>query len=174
MPIEWYIGMLGLLFTAILTFLIASLFGYVVHRGLHQYWAGRFNKAHMTHHLSLYPPNQFLSDEYRSAGKDDSFRTFLLMAIPLIVLPCLLLLLKFITLGMMITAMVMMGIIGFLHSYLHDAFHIRNHFLERLPLLGKAFENWRRLHYLHHINLQTNFGIFCFWWDRLLKTFWNE
>jgi sterol desaturase/sphingolipid hydroxylase (fatty acid hydroxylase superfamily) len=120
----------------------------------------------MTHHLLLYPPEDYLSDTYRSAGKDDSFRTFLLMAIPLIVLPIILLLLKIITVAMMIVAMVMMGIMGFLHSYLHDAFHIRNHFLERL----RWFKSWQQLHYLHHIDQQRNFGIFFFAWDRLFNT----
>lgn len=165
--------MLAILITAIITFFISSLFGYVVHKSLHQEWTGRFNKSHMTHHLKLYPPEDYLSDTYRDAGSDNTVKTFAIAAIPLVLIPIALWLVHILTLTTFITCLVVMAVMSFLHSYLHDAFHIRNHWLNSIPIFDIYFQYWADLHYLHHINMQTNFGIFLFHWDKILGTFWE-
>lgn len=166
--------MLAILLTAIICFFISSLFGYVVHRSLHQKWTGRLNIAHMTHHLKLYPPSDYLSDVYRNPGKDNTVKIFALAAIPLVLIPIILGILKIISLTLVITALLVMGVMGLLHDRLHDAFHIKNHFLTRIPGFRDIFAYWNRLHYLHHVDMQKNFGIFLFHWDHIFRTFWKE
>ena|SRR5579885_871533 len=166
--------MLAIFLTALVCFFISSLFGYVVHRSLHQPWTGNLNRKHMTHHLTLYPPSDYLSDKYREAGKDNTVYTFALAAIPLVLAPIVLGILGILPLSLVLTALAVMGVMGFLHSYLHDAFHIRNHFLTQIPGIRVIFAYWNRLHYLHHVDMQKNFGIFLFHWDHVFRTFWKE
>lgn len=63
--------MIAIALTILIAFLATTLFGHVVHWALHQKWTGSVNQSHMTHHLKLYPPSDYLSDSYRHAGKDD-------------------------------------------------------------------------------------------------------
>lgn len=61
------------------------------------------------------------------------------------------------------------ALIGYLHGYIHDSFHLTGHWLERF----KHFSHLRALHFRHHFNMKINFGIFWFGWDRVFKTFKN-
>ncbi len=165
----------GVLLTIIVVYLLVSLFGYLVHKALHQSWAGRFNKAHMAHHLVLYPPEDFLSnDTYREAGKDNTFWTFALASLPMLGAPIILFILGTLPLYLTIIVVIEMLLIGWLNSYLHDSLHIRNHWLFRVPIIKNIFSRWQDLHRLHHIDMDTNFGIFAFHWDRMFKTYWDE
>jgi sterol desaturase/sphingolipid hydroxylase (fatty acid hydroxylase superfamily) len=150
-------------------FLITTLFGYVVHRSLHQSWTGKLNRAHMTHHLKLYPPSDFYSEKYRDPGGDNTVKIFAFAAVPIVAFPIILGVLGILPLGLTIISVVEMLFIGWLHDYLHDSFHILEHPLLRFRL----FRHWIDLHYLHHVKMQTNFGIFSFIWDRVFRTFWN-
>lgn len=166
--------MIEILITAVIAFFATSLFGYVVHRSLHQPWTGRLNEKHMTHHLVLYPPNDYASDKYKRAGKDNTVITFAFASIPMVGTPILLGVLGILPLSVVITALVVMLGLGFLHNYIHDAFHVKNHYLSRIPGFRNIFAYWNRLHYLHHVDMQKNFGIFLFHWDHVFKTFWKE
>lgn len=166
--------MLSVLLTALVAFLVSGLFGYVVHRSLHQKWTGRLNRKHMTHHLTLYPPSDYLSDEYRSPGKDNTVKIFALAALPLVATPIVLGIFGILSVPLVITALVVMLSMGFLHDYIHDAFHIRNHLLTRIPVIKGIFAHWNELHYLHHVDMQKNYGIFLFHWDYLFGTFWKK
>ena len=166
--------MIAILFTAFVAFFVSSLFAYVVHRSLHQPWTGHLNKKHMTHHLILYPPTDYLSEKYRQAGADNTFVTFAIAAIPLVAVPIILGILGILPLSLVITTLIVMGLMGFLHDQLHDAFHIKNHWLTRIPVVRNIFAYWNRLHYLHHIDMQKNFGIFLFHWDHIFRTYWKE
>lgn len=167
-------NMLYILITAIIVFFLISFFAYIVHWSLHQKWTGNLNKKHMTHHLILYPPSDYQSDEYRKAGKDNTFVTFFIASVPLVIMPIVLGIIGLLPLSLVITALVVMAIMGFLHDYLHDSFHIKNHFLTRTPVLKVIFGYWNKLHYLHHVDMQKNFGIFLFHWDHIFNTFWKE
>jgi sterol desaturase/sphingolipid hydroxylase (fatty acid hydroxylase superfamily) len=148
--------MIAFLLTIIIAFFVTTLFGHVLHWSLHQKWMGLFNKSHMVHHLKKYPASDFYSEVYRDAGKDKStyVGVFILGSVCLT-----------------ITALSTLFFVGWLHNYLHDSFHITNHFLGKIPLFNKLFDRWIKLHYQHHVNMQTNFGIFTFHWDKLFKTF---
>jgi sterol desaturase/sphingolipid hydroxylase (fatty acid hydroxylase superfamily) len=166
--------MVAILITAFIAFFASSLFGYAVHRLLHCKWSGVLNKKHMTHHLTLYPPTDYLSVEYRQSGKDNTVVIFVASAIPLIITPIILGILGLLPLSLVITSLLIMGIMGFLHDYLHDSFHIKNHILTRIPGVRVIFAYWNNLHYLHHIDMQKNFGIFLFHWDHVFRTFWKN
>jgi sterol desaturase/sphingolipid hydroxylase (fatty acid hydroxylase superfamily) len=65
-------------------------------------------------------------------------------------------------------------LVGLLHNYLHDAFHISGHWLYRVPFVNMWFSHLVSLHYLHHVNMNSNFGIFTFHWDKVFKTFGKD
>lgn len=163
--------MWAVLFTIIISYMVTSIFGYIVHWGLHQTWSGYFNRAHMIHHLKMYPPNDYLSDTYRSAGKDSTPKFFVLAALPIILAPLVFGILGILSWHLVIIIIIVEGLQGFLHDYLHDSFHIRNHFLTKIPIINKFFNKWAKLHYLHHVDMGTNFGIFTFHWDKIFQTF---
>jgi len=163
--------MLYVLITIIASFFVSSLFGYLVHRMLHQTWAGILHQKHMTHHITLYPPSDYLSEEYRYAGKDNTTITFAIAAIPVVAAPIILGLIGWISLPLVLISLTIMGLMGFLHSYLHDAFHIKNHWLNKVPIINNMFLRWNILHYYHHIDMSSNFGIFVFHWDYVFFTF---
>ncbi len=151
------------LYILVIGFLVMTLFGYLVHWLLHQTWSGRLNHAHMTHHLRLYPTSDYLSDTYREAGKDNTVIMFFYFAIPLILFPAVLYVVHIISLVSMILLFVEIFVVGKLHDYFHDSFHIRHH-----PLKKYAFFNtWTDIHFVHHLDMQKNFGIFFFGWDAL-------
>ncbi len=161
------------LLTILITFVLITLFGFVVHWGLHQPWAGKYNNAHMTHHLKLYPPEDFTSESYRHAGKDNTVVTFAVASIPMILTPIVLGLLGILSWPLAITVVVVELVLGFLHDHIHNAFHIKNHWMSRVPVLRDIFQVWARLHYLHHVDMTKNYGIFVFHWDRIFRTFWK-
>lgn len=165
--------MIAILLTIFITYTVTSLFGYVVHWALHKSWAGRFNISHMTHHLKLYPPSDFFSETYRDPGKDNTVKFFAFAAIPLIIASIALYFLGVLSLSLTITVLMVEAVIGFLHDYIHDAFHITNHWMGRVPVLKNIFPIWLKLHYLHHVNMSKNFGIFTFHWDKLFRSYWS-
>jgi sterol desaturase/sphingolipid hydroxylase (fatty acid hydroxylase superfamily) len=142
------------------------LFGYGSHRFLHDPRAGSLHRKHLTHH-QIYTATDFSSDTYRSAGKDNSAVLFGVMSVPLLLLPIVLHLMKKMSLGLTVATLGEMLFLGWLHDYLHDAFHITNH---RLTKFG-FFRKWIGLHIRHHQNTQTNFGIFSFALDKLFGSF---
>lgn len=166
--------MVVVLISIIITYTIASLFGYVIHWSLHQPWAGKFNSSHMAHHLKLYPPIDFTSEIYRKAGADSTTKFFAIASLPLIITPIVLCFVGFIPVLCLIAILLTEAIVGFLSDYLHDSFHIKNHWMTCLPVVQVIFERWIHLHYLHHVDMSKNYGIFSFHWDRLFKTFWTS
>ena len=158
-----------LLLTILITYIIVSFFGYFAHKALHQKWSGKYNKSHMTHHIKLYPANNYTSETYRDSGKDDAIWFFIVISIPVILLPILLGIIG-LPIYLVITSILEMLILAFLNNYIHYAYHINNHWLTKIPLLNKIFNKFKHLHFIHHKNMQKNLGIFDFTWDFLLKT----
>lgn len=163
----------AILLTVVLVYIIVSLFGYFAHKALHQSWTGRFNSSHMAHHVTLYPPEDYLSAKYRDAGKDDTFWIFAVISLPLLATPIILCLFNILSLLLTLVTLAEMLFIGWLNTYFHNSMHIENHILTRIPVVKNIFAYWNRLHYLHHVDMQKNFGIFSFHWDKLLKTYWK-
>lgn len=157
------IEVVALLFTLIiLTFL-----GYAFHMMFHQPWSGHFYKAHMNHHLKQYPATDFYSDTYRYAGRDNTVWLFGLVFAPLVITMIVLTATGAISLFLGLSILAEMGIIGWLNNSLHDSFHLRNTFWEKFSF----FDRLRKLHYQHHVNMSTNYGIFSFVWDKIFGTY---
>jgi sterol desaturase/sphingolipid hydroxylase (fatty acid hydroxylase superfamily) len=155
---------------SLIVFVITTLFGHVVHWSLHQKWTGKLNDAHMTHHLRLYPPSDYVSEIYRNPGKDNTVIIFGAAAIPLLCVPTILFLIGWLSLFLATLATAEMLFIGFMHDRIHDAFHVTKSFWHRLP----GFSKWNDLHYLHHIDMSKNYGIFFFGWDWVFNTLWKK
>jgi sterol desaturase/sphingolipid hydroxylase (fatty acid hydroxylase superfamily) len=166
--------MLSIFLTLLISYIFISFFGYLAHWALHQKWMGFFNIAHMTHHLKMYPPEDYTSDVYRHAGKDSTPRYFIGLVSPLIIGPIILGILGVLPFSVVAVILGMEAALGFLHNYIHDTFHINNHWMNRIPVLRDIFHKWNRLHYLHHVDMRKNYGIFLFHWDRILGTFWKS
>jgi sterol desaturase/sphingolipid hydroxylase (fatty acid hydroxylase superfamily) len=165
--------MIIILITIFLTVLVTSLFGHCMHWALHQPGAGRAHQAHMVHHLKLYPPNDYVSKTYRHAGKDSSPQFFATGATPLVVLPGILWVFGIMSLTVMLTVLAVEVVMAFLNNYLHDSFHIENHRLNRVWAVRRWYERLTAVHYLHHLDMTKNFGIFTFWWDRFFGSYTN-
>jgi hypothetical protein len=150
-------------------FVVGNLLGWVVHTIMHIGWFTRLSKGHMRHH-TLYTSGDYLSETYRSAGKDDSAFIFIpAIAIPIIGITALCWLLTGV--WWICAAMITFSIIvGWMNVYVHEAFHIRGHFLYRF----KTFRELSRLHVLHHIHPKKNQGIIWFGIDRLMRTYISE
>lgn len=152
---------------AVGTLLYGTLIGYVTHWVLHQSWAGRVYRAHMSHHLRQYPPRDLMSTTYRSAGKDDGLRAFTPVLAGGIGLWLLALWLLGVPWWAVALVVIESAAVGWLHDYVHDGFHLEGFWMTRFAW----FRNLRSLHWLHHWNMRKNLGILWFGWDRVFRTF---
>jgi len=158
-----------ILYVAVFIFvlILGTFLGYIFHRMFHQPWSGRFYKSHMVHHNLLYPPSNYISDEYRDPGSDNTVWLFAACFSPLGMLVAALAFYGVISITMAIFVVVEMSAIGFVNNSMHDAFHLRKSLWDRLWF----FSRLRRLHFQHHVNQRSNFGIYSFMWDWLLNTY---
>ena len=160
-----FIEVVALFFTLILfTFL-----GYAFHRMFHRRWSGRFYVAHMNHHLKQYPVSDFYSDEYRDPGSDSTVYLFALLFSPILITMVLLTVFHIVSLFLGLSVLAEMLFIGWVNNSLHDSFHLRKTFWHRFWF----FDRLVKLHFNHHLDQNTNFGIFSFVWDRLFRTFFD-
>lgn len=158
-----------MLFLAVLiaSIVTASFFGHVIHWLLHQRWTQIFHRAHMEHHLELYPPGKMTSDTYKAARW--YHRGPLLFTPPLIlILGAAGGLLWWAHAPLWCLGVFGVSIIGYglLNDYFHDSFHVRRHPWNRY----KWYKQLRILHFVHHHQMDRNFGIFNFIWDRIFGT----
>lgn len=161
------------LISFICVFFITNLLGHFIHWLLHQEWAGFLNKAHMTHHLILYPSHDYLSEKYREPeSKDSTPKFFAIAAIPILITPIILYFVGILPLLCAILCVLETLIIGAIDYYIHDWFHVRNHWINKVPVIKNMFKKWNKLHYLHHIDMTKNFGIYNFFWDKIFKSYW--
>jgi len=148
--------------------LTATFFGHAIHWALHQRWSRVFNRAHMEHHCDLYPPGRLSSDKYRLPRW--YHRGALLFTPPLLIILAtaggLLWLLGAPWWTLVVFGIVLIGF-GLFNDAAHDTMHIRQY-----PLMKhRWYRNMRKLHYLHHVDMKTNFGIVSFTWDKVFRTF---
>lgn len=152
----------------ILAFFLTTFFGYFIHWVIHQPWSGKLNKEHLLHH-DIYPPIDFNSSSYRNVG-NGTFYIFLIGSLPLIVLPFILYFTHVISLWLGLVLITEMGILGWMHDYIHEIFHLKNHFLFKF----KYFNYLVKLHLIHHQEVNKNLGIFSFHWDRIFRSFQKD
>lgn len=153
---------MGILLATIFGFFFTEGMGYLIHRLLHSRWMGSLHKAHMNHHLIQYPPGNYLSYQYRPAGTDSTVYRFVVAGVILAGLA-----LWLTPIWIALPIMGNMAVMGFINSYVHDATHIKGHWLERFD----AFLKWRKIHETHHNNMSKNYGIVTFFADRVAGTY---
>lgn len=146
---------------------LSTFLGYWIHRALHQSWAGWFHTAHMNHHQVQYPPLDFLSEKYRSAGKHSTVLLFLIAFSPLIIGVLALGFLGFLPLYLVLAINGSLAFWGLMHDYWHDEFHLSKTRYSNIAL----FRRDQDLHFIHHLDIGKNYGIIWFAWDHLFGTF---
>lgn len=157
-----------MIIVALFVALIVLVFlGYVFHIVFHKSWSGHFYRAHMNHHLKQYPPEDYVSDVYRDAGKDNTIYLFAFAFFPLVFLDIVLIIFGALSIVFGVGVLVEMIVISWLNSEMHDAFHTTKTFWHRFWF----FERLKKLHYMHHVDMTKNYGIFSFTWDKIFGTF---
>lgn len=164
--------MLTLPFIFVLAGITICFLGYWTHQWFHHPSSGWLYRAHQNHHFIQYPPHAYLSDTYKSAGTDSTRILFAIVFSPLIIGLSVLTFFGVLSLWHGIAALLSLGLWGYVHDYVHDQFHLSNTWLLKLP--GSWFTNWRRIHYIHHLDQTKNFGIVYFGWDKWFGTFEDE
>lgn len=153
------IGILG-------TLLLGTLAGWLGHWALHQRWAGKFYRSHLTHHR-LYPPRDLRSPAYRDA-KGDSTTFFLVPLVTFVIIAWMVALFVLDASWTVFPGIAIAGVgVGWAHDYLHEAYHLESHWLDRCGW----FRSLRALHLIHHCRVHSNIGIVWYGWDRLFRTF---
>lgn len=151
-------------FAIVACYIFTQFSGYLIHRLLHKPETGRIYVAHNNHHQILYPPENYLSEGFylNPPWKDRSFWFYLP---PALATASLIFLLFPLSLAIILSLELLF--IAWLNDVLHNAVHVKGHWLERYHF----FHRLRALHWWHHVDEKKNYGIFSWSADRLFKTF---
>lgn len=169
----------GMLESVVCSCLVAEVAGYWLHRLLHTDRLPFLSRRHMVHHLLLYGPLQPMrAAHYKDATRgrfslgNVGFEWLAPSAVLLISCWGVMFLLhvrpvyQFVVLGNLVTWPF------FTFSFLHDAMHVREFWMARMPLINRWFRRARRLHDILNGagHMDANFGIGFFLFDRIFRT----
>jgi sterol desaturase/sphingolipid hydroxylase (fatty acid hydroxylase superfamily) len=173
----------GVLESVICSCLLAEFAGYWLHRLLHSEKLPQLSRSHMAHHLILYGPTQPMrADSYMDAthGRFSLGNVGLEWLAPSAILLIVCSGALFVLHIPLIYRVIVLGNLVvwpfFTFSFLHDAMHLRDAWMARLPMVKVWFRRARRLHDIHHHSMNnagrmnTNFGIGFFVFDRIFRT----
>jgi sterol desaturase/sphingolipid hydroxylase (fatty acid hydroxylase superfamily) len=152
----------GIVIVSVITYLLGNVAGYVIHRLLHNRLMGKAFRDHCHHHFSIYPASDYLSDVYREAplgaGQGKYYvPVFLLLCTPFLFWGWPYFLLSFVEVLAVLK----------INAVVHDSLHIKGHSMERF-----RFFIWlREVHFQHHVDVHTNYGIFSFMADKIFGTY---
>ena len=152
----------GYLAMILLSHYIASFVQISLHYVLgHRTLGGLFHQRHVYEHHGIYSGSALLSETYSDKEKDASvyyiIPAALLVSLAYLTLPLDLFIVHVLSLATSFAA----------HVYLHHQYHLRSPFLKRFGW----FQQKRRLHLLHHRDMQKNYAVIEFGWDRVFGTF---
>ena len=151
--------MLGIVGWFLGSALFTDFIGYWLHRWAHRKGSPLF-RAHMTHHLTNYPPKAVLTPKYHTSGSDSLVIWFAPFLVAYLVIMYIVPAVNFwpAALGAMMVAL--------LSSLIHDATHVSGSFVwRRKSFLGAAVR-----HHAHHFKMRRNYGILIPTWDVIFKT----
>ncbi len=150
-----------------LSIVVGSFIGYFVHRAMHKQWTGPLYRGHMEHHLELYPKERLTSESYELKKWYHSGPVlFTPAAVALIVVSGIVSLIADVSLIDFVAFAGGLVTFGFLNDYVHDSFHLRRHWLQKL----RYYRKLRRWHFQHHVDMTKSFGIVDMTWDHVFKT----
>jgi hypothetical protein len=123
---------------------------------------GKLYEDHYHHHVTIYPPDDYLSDDYREPPTGSEQGIYYLI-------PILILSLAVVPLGWYYGLLARVEGVAVLkaNAYVHDALHIRGHKWEK----HAWYHHLRWLHFQHHVDVATNLGIFVWYPDRLFGSY---
>jgi sterol desaturase/sphingolipid hydroxylase (fatty acid hydroxylase superfamily) len=173
----------GVLESVICSCLVAELAGYWLHRLLHSDKLPVLSRSHMVHHLLLYGPMQPMrAEHYKDAtrGRFSLGNVGLEWLAPSAVVLAFCWGIMFLFHVRPVYQVIVLGNLVvwpfFTFSFLHDAMHLRDFWMARMPLINHWFRRARRLHDIHDhsVNgtghMDANFGIGFFLFDRIFRT----
>lgn len=173
----------GVLESVICSCLVAELAGYWLHRLLHSDKLPVLSRSHMVHHLLLYGPMQPMrAERYKDAtsGRLSLGNVGLEWLAPSALVLAFCWGIMFLFHVRPVYQVIVLGNLVawpfFTFSLLHDAMHLRDFWMARMPLINHWFRRARRLHDIHHHSvdgtghMDTNFGIGFFLFDRIFRT----
>ena len=157
-----------IIITILVTAILVEFFGYLWHRfSAHLGYAGDgIRKPHYEHHEIYYPYTDMESEKYRIEGlfNGDSWPWFIPIALMILMLG----ILKWKDVISTVTFTVMciwIFVHVYLISYIHDSYHIKNHWLNKYSWYKKN----KLYHNLHHY-YNCNYGISNYSMDYLFGT----
>jgi sterol desaturase/sphingolipid hydroxylase (fatty acid hydroxylase superfamily) len=152
------------------TYIAVSLFGYGIHRALHQPWTGKLYERHKTHHFTLFPPEDYQSDVYRDPGKDNTVFSFAIASVPMLAAPIILASCGVVGWWLAGAMEIEMLLFGWAADHIHDRFHLTGDPLNK----WLVFRRWNARHYQHHVDTQSNLTIFDPFWDKVFGTYKDD
>ena len=165
--------MIELLFASCITLILGSLAGHFVHWCLHQPFSRQFYISHLNHHLVQYTANNLTSwPKYRSSKIYSGWIWFTPPIAVFIIAIAAALHICGVSDVTVACVVLEAAAIGWLHGWLHDKFHTVRCMSESPRLYSQSwFTRLQWLHFQHHRNVRSNFGIIWFGWDKLFGTF---
>lgn len=146
------------------THLISTFIGYWLHRILHTRYIKFWSDPHrIDHHGKLYPVHSLRRNTYEPLpGLKGNTIPFLLLSIPIICG-------VFYIFPLLVSSVIAiyLAIIGYCSSKLHDVFHLNSHPFKKIFPFYQTLE---KLHDIHHLRPDKNFGIVFFEWDWVFGT----
>jgi sterol desaturase/sphingolipid hydroxylase (fatty acid hydroxylase superfamily) len=152
------------------TLIVGTLAGYLVHAVSHRRWGGLLYRTHLTHHARHYPPNRLMSEVHlhtQEQGLDWGSLAFGFPALAVICVGVVVGERAGVPVPLLLVAASLLSMLGWLHGYLHDAFHIIGHPFERFAW----FRRLREQHLEHHRREGENLGVIWSGWDRVFGTY---
>lgn len=146
--------------------LYVELIGYLAHRYIiHQGILGdNIRITHYCHHEKKYPHHDFDSDKYRTAH--DTWPWILIIIIFAYLPNWSLYKLDIYGKYVMVYLLFLMSLHLVVISYIHDSYHIKNHWLNKY----NWYKNHKKYHHIHHLD-DKNYGITNYFYDHLFNTF---
>src|ERR1700760_1613252 len=162
---QWFLAELPLLaLTAICTHLVVSGGQTLFHYGLgHHRIGGLFYRNHIRFHHTHYAEGHLVSSAHRrNAGNNTPY-----FLVPAILIGATMFLALPFDLFVVVAAV---GAISFgAHVFLDKQYHSERSRLARFAW----FRRKQQLHFVHHLNANSNFAVIDFFWDRVLGTYRN-
>ena len=134
---------------------------YIVHQGV---IGDKIRISHYCHHEIKYPYHDFESEKYRIAN--DSLPWILTIKFAALMPTILLYLFEILYIYRMIYLLTYFTFHLFFISYIHDSYHIKNHWLNKY----EWYRYNKKCHYIHHLD-DMNYGITNYVFDKIFGTF---
>lgn len=157
-----------------LGFLVAEILGYFLHMLLHNKKIKWISHNHMWHHEHDYPPfGEMRNKTYISGARDRAnvfgigLEWFIPGVLLIISLAIVMMLLEIKILTQIVFIASILFWVFLMFNYMHDAMHLENFWMKN----NKWFKKIRRLHDIHHMNMQKNYGICLFFMDKFFGTY---